>query len=591
MKRPIFTFLLWACSILALSPFGIAGRSGSGSSPSISIVQQPELTRTKKIDDKSGFTWTEVRNGTRCGVEIGGKTIVPCKFTSVAYSNGKFFATIAGTPQQVALYKSDGTVLIDLKNGYENYAISDDSPFCSVKKNGYEGLYHLDRHEEIISPSKGYTSIAFWSVKDSFVVVSKGDNKGLYDISQGREIVPTSLGYTSISLYKIETGRINVNKGDSEGIYDLRSNREVISPNAGYDSIVQLEEKGVAYYCVKKNKKQGVCSWDGNEVISPDRGYDSAFLRIEEGTAFYSIKKDGKSGICLANGSELLPPKYESAFYSSTYNQFKYEDSDGNFHDTGLGLDGRPIDGSASTVSTTTSTASSASSSSVSSNTPGSESTSGYGALLYEGDYTFTGQVIQNLQITNTGVTLMTNFKIYENVLFDEKGEPARYVGNSNFFTFDCRKYVTNNNPDVFYYVNVVGIVYMGTSKTEFIPFVGNVTSVMYMIYEPGDTRSQHSTVPQGGYNNGSGGVAPSQGNNASREQMYRNQYAQWEKTVISHWNTLTSMRDGAARTSVRMNFRNAQSQMRHIRQNAQMEGISIPASAWETASVPLGYE
>ena len=72
---------------------------------------------------------------------------------------------------------------------------------------------------------------------------------------------------------------------------------------------------------------------------------------------------------------------------------------------------------------------------------------------------------------------------------------------------------------------------------------------------------------------------------------MYLSQYRTWENTVISNYNTLMTMRDGAARTSVRMIFRNAQSQMRQIRQNAQMEGISFTASVWENADVPLGYE
>ena len=75
------------------------------------------------------------------------------------------------------------------------------------------------------------------------------------------------------------------------------------------------------------------------------------------------------------------------------------------------------------------------------------------------------------------------------------------------------------------------------------------------------------------------------------RAQMYLSQYRTWENTVISNYNTLMTMRDGAARTSVRMNFRKAQSQMRQIRQNAQMEGISFTASVWENADVPLGYE
>lgn len=75
------------------------------------------------------------------------------------------------------------------------------------------------------------------------------------------------------------------------------------------------------------------------------------------------------------------------------------------------------------------------------------------------------------------------------------------------------------------------------------------------------------------------------------KEQMYMSQYRTWENTVISNYNSLMQMREGAARASIRMNFRNGQSQMRQIRQNALVEGIHIPASVWESASVPLGYE
>lgn len=212
---------------------------------------------------------------------------------------------------------------------------------------------------------------------------------------------------------------------------------------------------------------------------------------------------------------------------------------------------------------------------------------SDYGSLLFEGVFTCTGEAIQNLQIVNLGCYFTMIFTIYENVLIPKDDSIARYVGNESLFTVECRKYVSVNSPNIFYYVNGVGVVYMGISKTEFVPYVGNITSVVYVILKPGDIGSQSSIVPQGGYNNDYGNGA----DKASREQMYRNQYAQWEKTVISHWNSLTSMRDGAARTSMRMNLRNVQSQMRQVRQNAQMEGISIMASAWETASVPLGYE
>ena len=675
LNPPVYVAIL---AITLLAPSSVcSAKPDTGSYTSSGATQQSTVTRTKKTDAESGFSWTDVQNGTLHGVEINEKTIIPCKFTSINYFFGRFSAIIAGSPNQAACYKPDGTVLIDLKYGYEGFSMTEDSPYCSVIKKGCSGLYNLDRKEEIISPSKGYTSIEFWSVIDNQVVVAKGDSKGLfdiskgkeiipvsigytsvgiysikdglipvdkgehkglYDISKGKEIVPTTMGYTSFNLYSIKDGKIPVNKGESEGLYDISkgkevvptsmgytsvglwslenerlyvekgeykgvydvsNGREIISPNAGYDSIIVLSEGETSYYSVKKNGKAGICSWEGKEIVSPNRGYDSVYMRKEDGKIFYYISKEEKKGVCIANGKEIISPIYKSVFYYDSRKQFTFQADDGNYYDTGFDLEGnkitpvRPYTPSSSSTSTgaasSTSSSSLSSSSSSSSYSVSSSSglTSDYGSLLFEGVFTFTGQTIQNLQIVNTGVTFTTSFTIYENVLIPKGDGIARYVGNEDFFTVDCRKYVTVDNPDIFYYVNRVGVVYMGMRTTESFPIVGTITSVGYMILEPGDTRSQHAAVPQSGYNNGYNNG----GDKASKEQMYRNQYAQWEKTVISHWNSLTSMRDGAARTSMRMNFRNAQSQMRQVRQNAQMEGISIMASAWETASVPLGYE
>lgn len=109
--------------------------------------------------------------------------------------------------------------------------------------------------------------------------------------------------------------------------------------------------------------------------------------------------------------------------------------------------------------------------------------------------------------------------------------------------------------------------------------------------YKKGDNSSPSSAPPVDMGNSYQQQQYYQQQQKQQRAQMYLSQYRTWENTVVSNYNTLMTMREGAARTSVRMNFRNAQSQMRQIRQNAQMEGISLSASAWESASVPLGYE
>ena len=173
--------------------------------------------------------------------------------------------------------------------------------------------------------------------------------------------------------------------------------------------------------------------------------------------------------------------------------------------------------------------------------------------------------------------------QIYERMVIINDKNYYQYQGDQVLFNINYRKYV-GSQADVAIYVDGSGGVLFATSSTLYVPYVGNLTTITYSIFKPGALAPQQPMV-------GGGTSVPSQGNNASREQMYRSQYAQWEKTVISNWNTLTSMRDGAARTSMRMTFRSNQSQMRQVRQNAQMEGIYIPASAWETASVPLGYE
>ncbi len=204
---------------------------------------------------------------------------------------------------------------------------------------------------------------------------------------------------------------------------------------------------------------------------------------------------------------------------------------------------------------------------------------SSYGKLLIDGNFTETGNYHRGIGMFGASFSAPAytyHISMYEKVLirtfsdgsygqydFDEEGSKTGYRKYRN--SSGSKSWICYNPQENSFYVEMESDGY--TWNCDIVP-----------------AGSYNNTAPAQQYNNAPQNIVP---DNSGREMMYRNQYEVWERTVQRHWQTLTTMREGGARVSVRMNFVNAQSQMRQIRQNAQMEGIHIPTSPWERASVP----
>lgn len=112
------------------------------------------------------------------------------------------------------------------------------------------------------------------------------------------------------------------------------------------------------------------------------------------------------------------------------------------------------------------------------------------------------------------------------------------------------------------------------------------------------------SATAYNSYNYGGYSSSASSGGNSSSGSDFQSQYAQWERRAESCYNSLTNLgysvtsssgdKSGGTGRKVssgnylqqKRSLREAQSNMRSIRQKAAREGISIPQSKWETAKV-----
>ena len=320
----------------------------------------------------------------------------------------------------------------------------------------------------MIQENRGYNYIGTWSVKDyNYIIVSKNKKDGACD-PDGKELISPNMGYDNFyhkgedkSLYRVEKNKLY-------GVYDVELKREVVAPQ--YSELYIFNSDGCQYIKVEKNKREG---------------------------------------ICLPNGKEIIPPIYKSVFYSSS-GQFRYEDADGKYHDTGLDIRGNKIGSninvasSSSTSSSNTTAASTIKSSTPSSSyssslTTNSNSSSPLGRLLFDGTFTGTGKGIAGNQMTVVGEPFLTSFRVYEKRIYYNNGNNTLdYWGEETLFNIRWRKYY--NGGDFAYYVSSDGTILQAMIMT-FDTLMGKMSSTSYTIYEYGDTRQKH----RGSANSGNG--------------------------------------------------------------------------------------
>lgn len=92
----------------------------------------------------------------------------------------------------------------------------------------------------------------------------------------------------------------------------------------------------------RHHKGAGVCICDknGKVVIPADRGYNFAYFNKEEGhVGYFCVQHNKLMGICDVDGKEIVKPIYETVYFDSSDNEFKYKSVSGEFGSTGIKLD------------------------------------------------------------------------------------------------------------------------------------------------------------------------------------------------------------------------------------------------------------
>ena len=140
----------------------------------------------------------------------------------------------------------------------------------------------------------------------------------------------------------------------------------------------------------------------------------------------------------------------------------------------------------------------------------GPSSSSQYGKLLFDETYTCTGTSITGIQTSTIMAPFLCTFHIYENRLFyNDEPQPSIYSGDEILYNIKWRKYLKEQNSG--YYVSDVGAVMLFLTSTSSLPYVGNVTTTSYLLFERGDTRHLHLG---GGAVSGGNVMLPQNGNN-----------------------------------------------------------------------------
>lgn len=453
------------------------------------VAQTTSVVRTDKIDEKTGFKWTEVKNGELLGAEVNGKVVVPCKYTDISYSSG-FFDVYSYKSQLSACYKENGNCIIPESRGYESissFMYQYDS-YISVRQNKNEGACDSEG-KEIVSPKLGYEQVSFNKDKPGLCSVKKNGCWGLYNYTLSKEVVPVSLGCTSIHLWSLKNNKVEVEKGKTQGVVDIISEKVIIPFSRGYTNISMSVNSD--YYMVKKDGFVGVCDLNGNELISPSRGYTEIVKQGHNGVSYFGITRDNKSGACDMNGKEIVEPKYESLVLSQ--GQFMCKVTADRWQSIGIRGDGSKISGiSEPTTQYTTSSktslrtsSSSSSSRSSSSSSYSSSSSSSSGKLLKNGTFTDTGVFRVGAQIARSGQPKLLSFTIYEKKIVDGNGKEFFYQGNIQFDNVDSRVY--GSLQSLYYLVSNNG---NELKKVETNKVMGiDVSTVYYYTY--GDARAQ----------------------------------------------------------------------------------------------------
>lgn len=160
-----------------------ANKYGNGSSNS--RTTEPEVTKTRKVED-DGFVWYRLRrSGGTYGIEnANGDVVLYPDYGSINYDKeSKNFDVKCESGCHEGVLSKSGSWIIPLDREYESLYYSDLFDRYVVEKNGFKGICSTDG-KEIIAPSK-YSSIHLY---EGIYYVEKDGYEGACD-ANGKEII------------------------------------------------------------------------------------------------------------------------------------------------------------------------------------------------------------------------------------------------------------------------------------------------------------------------------------------------------------------------------------------------------------------
>lgn len=160
-----------------------ANKYGNGSSNS--RTTEPEVTKTRKVED-DGFVWYRLRrSGGTYGIEnANGDVVLYPDYGSINYDKeSKNFDVKCESGCHEGVLSKSGSWIIPLDREYESLYYSDLFDKYVVEKNGFKGICSTDG-KEIIAPSK-YSSIHLY---EGIYYVEKDGYEGACD-ANGKEII------------------------------------------------------------------------------------------------------------------------------------------------------------------------------------------------------------------------------------------------------------------------------------------------------------------------------------------------------------------------------------------------------------------
>lgn len=251
-----------------------------------------------------GVTYIKVIMNDKEGIcDISGKEIIPPQYASIIYtsnhfeykeSNGKWVDS--GISLNDMAFSSpnnqnspvNGQTDNDLAGATKTFykGFNDKSSWYKVSKNGKFGA--MNYKGELVVPIE-FTEISFDDLTCLFTVRS-GQSCGLYN-DEGEQLISTRMGYSDIewTISDCLYSWFKVKNGNYVGAWDEVSKRELISPDKHYTYINLEEENGIKFFCVWKDDKMGICTWNGKEIVAPR--YKS--MGLTKGGTFYYEGSNG----------------------------------------------------------------------------------------------------------------------------------------------------------------------------------------------------------------------------------------------------------------------------------------------------------